>query len=101
MIENKYKQIYTGISTDWQRRYKEHSNNGTKTAKALKGKGPLQIVFCVKLNDQTDAMQAEIWVKKQTRKKKLALIRQENELPFKHLAVSQSELQTLNNDNSI
>lgn len=96
MIENKYKHLYTGISTDWQRRFQEHTANSKKTAKALKGKGPLHLLFCVKLIDHHSALQAEIWVKKQTRKTKLAIIAKQVELPFQHTLISASKLKALN-----
>lgn len=84
IIETKYQHLYTGISTDWQRRFNEHNTNSPKCAKALKGKGPLTIKYCIKLADRRTAMQAEIWLKKQQRPQKLAIINQKCELPFKH-----------------
>ncbi|MDT0593590.1 GIY-YIG nuclease family protein [Glaciecola petra] len=95
MIENKYNHLYTGISTDWQRRFQEHSSDGKKTAKALKGKGPLQLLFCAQLEDHHFALQAEIWVKKQTRKTKLLLIAKQVEMPFKHTAIHSTKLKEL------
>lgn len=88
IIETKYQHLYTGISTNWQRRFSEHNTNSPKCAKALKGKGPLTIKYCVKLADRRTAMQAEIWLKKQQRPQKLAIIHHTFELPFQHTIVS-------------
>lgn len=37
--------LYTGITLDPARRFAEHSEQGKKCAKYLKGKAPLQLVF--------------------------------------------------------
>ena len=84
VIETKYKHLYTGISLDWQRRFEEHSRDSPKCAKALKGKGPLSLQYCIELPDQRTAMQAEIWFKKQSKANKLAIINQAKNLPFVH-----------------
>jgi putative endonuclease len=87
IVETKYKHFYTGISKDWQRRFEEHCSDGVKTAKALRGKGPLRIVFCTELHNQRSALQAEVWVKKQTKKVKVALINNQLAMPFEHRLV--------------
>lgn len=87
VIETKYQHLYTGISTDWQRRFTEHNTSSPKCAKALKGKGPLTIKYCIQLVDRRTAMQAELWLKKQQRPQKLAVINQQCKLPFKHTVV--------------
>ena len=88
VIETKYKHLYTGITTNWQRRFNEHSSSSAKSAKALKGKGPLTIVYCIKLADRRTAMQAEIWLKKQQKSRKLAIINLQFELPFEYKLVA-------------
>lgn len=84
IVETKYKHLYTGITTDWQRRFNEHNSNSPKCAKALKGKGPLTIRYCIKLADRRTAMQAEIWLKKQRKSQKLAIIEERAPLPYEH-----------------
>lgn len=74
MIENRLGQLYTGISKDYVRRYAEHCESGKKCAKALKGKGPLVFKFCASLGSHSDALKAEIWVKKLTKNRKIQLI---------------------------
>ncbi|WP_416307823.1 GIY-YIG nuclease family protein [Neptunicella sp. SCSIO 80796] len=74
IIRNRLGQLYTGISTDPARRFEEHQSGGNKAAKALKGKGPLQQVYCAQVGDRSQATKAEMAVKKLTRAQKLALI---------------------------
>ncbi|MFT6267853.1 MAG: putative endonuclease [Alphaproteobacteria bacterium] len=88
VLETKYKHLYTGISLDWQRRFEEHSSNSPKCAKALKGKGPLTLQYCIELPDQRTAMQAEIWLKKQSKASKLAIIAHKKDLPFTHSIIT-------------
>lgn len=66
--------LYTGITTDVERRFLEHSS-GDKGAKYLKGKGPLELVFYSEAGDRSRASKLEYAVKKLSRKKKDALIK--------------------------
>jgi putative endonuclease len=84
LIKNKLNQLYCGITVDVQRRFLEHASNSPKCAKALKGKGPLVIMFCAKVGNQSDALKIEYWLKKQTRHYKNALITGASALPVKH-----------------
>lgn len=68
----KDKSLYTGISTDIDRRIKEH-NNG-KGAKSLLGKLPVKLVYTEQFNNQSDAMKREREIKSWKREKKLKLI---------------------------
>ena len=72
LIETRYKTWYCGITRDWKRRIEEHQSNGNKTAKFLKGKGPLKLIFCIQLDNHSQALKAEIWLKKQSKAKKRA-----------------------------
>ncbi|WP_438865470.1 GIY-YIG nuclease family protein [Neptunicella sp.] len=74
IIKNRLGQLYTGISTDPVRRFQEHQTGGNKAAKALKGKGPLQQVYCIEVGNRSEATKAEMAVKKLSREQKLALI---------------------------
>ncbi|ASJ95133.1 GIY-YIG nuclease family protein [Shewanella marisflavi] len=67
-------QLYTGITTDIDRRFKEHSDNGPKTAKFLRGKGPLALVYREQVGSHSAALKREIAVKRLTKTQKLALI---------------------------
>lgn len=65
-------QLYTGITTDVDRRFAEHQQG--KGAKFLRGKGPLELVFAALIGDRSDALKMEIRVKKLRRSKKEVLI---------------------------
>jgi len=64
--------LYTGISTDVARRFTEHQSG--KGAKYLRGKGPLQLVYQKKAGTRSEALKAEIKVKKMSRQAKEQLI---------------------------
>ena len=68
--------LYTGISTDPQRRLRQHSGELSGGAKALRGKGPLQLVYQSQLQDKQAAARAEYQLKQLPRAAKLALIEQ-------------------------
>jgi putative endonuclease len=55
--------LYTGITTDVNRRLKEHQDGSPKGAKSLRGKGPLTLVFCEEMSDQSMALKAEYKIK--------------------------------------
>lgn len=81
IIENRLGQLYTGITTDVQRRLNEHRNDPLKGAKALRGKGPLTLRFECAVGSKSAAASAEYWVKQQNRKTKLAIISGQQVLP--------------------
>lgn len=81
LIENKLGQIYTGISKDVNKRFEEHQSGGPKAAKALKGKAPLTLLFNVQLPSHSQALKAELWVKKQPKTTKQALVSGKQTLP--------------------
>ena len=66
--------LYTGISTDPKRRLRQHSGELAGGAKALRGKGPLQLVYQRQLADKSAAAKAEYQLKQLPRAAKLALI---------------------------
>ncbi|WAL79124.1 GIY-YIG nuclease family protein [Shewanella sp. DAU305] len=66
--------LYTGVTTDVARRFSEHQSGGIKSAKYLRGKGPLTLMYQEQVGCQGDALRREIAVKKLSRSQKLALI---------------------------
>ncbi|HUH58099.1 MAG TPA: GIY-YIG nuclease family protein [Pseudomonadales bacterium] len=66
--------LYCGVTTDLARRFEEHSQNPTKAAKALRGKGPLELVFTYKAQSKQHAMQLEWKIKKCSKAYKEALV---------------------------
>ena len=55
--------IYTGIATDVARRLSEHEGAGPRGAKSLRGKGPLELLYRVRLGDRRTALRAEYAMK--------------------------------------
>ena len=66
--------LYTGVTTNVARRFSEHQSGGIKSAKYLRGKGPLTLMYQEQVGSHGDALRREIVVKKLSRVKKLALI---------------------------
>ncbi|MGN6670279.1 MAG: GIY-YIG nuclease family protein [Candidatus Nucleicultricaceae bacterium] len=66
--------LYTGITTDPKRRFEEHRSQGSKTAKYLKGKAPLQLVYCEKIASKEEALKREHAIKSMRKKQKEDLI---------------------------
>lgn len=64
--------LYTGITTDVQRRLAVH-RRGTG-AKYTRGRGPLELVYQEQLENHSLALQREAAVKAMSRQEKLALI---------------------------
>ncbi|WP_444898048.1 GIY-YIG nuclease family protein [Microbulbifer sp. SSSA005] len=73
--------LYTGITNDLERRFAEHCSDGPKAAKALRGKGPLTLVFSVRLPDKSTALKMEIAIKKWPKSKKEKLMLGSHSLP--------------------
>jgi putative endonuclease len=74
--------LYTGVTTDVQRRFAEHENrdNKNKGAKALRGKGPLKLVFKIVVGNRSDALKLEYKVKQLSRTDKQRLISRTSKL---------------------
>ncbi len=65
--------LYTGISTDPERRFQEHLT-GKKGAKFFRGRTPIKIVFLETGYDRSLATKREMEIKKLPRKDKLLLV---------------------------
>jgi len=65
-------QLYTGISTDVARRFAEHEAG--KGAKFLRGKGPLALQFEQRIGSHSEALKAELVMKKKSKAAKEALL---------------------------
>ncbi|MBT0725889.1 GIY-YIG nuclease family protein [Rosenbergiella australiborealis] len=65
--------FYTGISTDVFRRFGEHERG--RGAKALRGRGPLTLVFQCSVGDRADALRLEYRIKQLSHLKKLEIVR--------------------------
>lgn len=62
-IRTKSGSLYTGITTNVERRFAEHQSAGNLGAKFLKGKGPLQLEFSIKVGNRSQALKLEYQVK--------------------------------------
>jgi putative endonuclease len=71
--------LYTGISTNVQRRFDAHQKN--RGARRLRGRGPLELVYSHAIGDRARALQIEYRVKQLTKAEKERLVRGEAGLP--------------------
>lgn len=62
MLRTRTGALYTGIATNVARRLTEHEN-GKRGAKALRGKGPLQLVLKRRVGDKPLALRIELAIK--------------------------------------
>jgi putative endonuclease len=75
MIRCKDDSLYTGITMDIQRRFAEHQEQGPRSAKYLRGKLPIELVYNEKLNSKPVALKAELRIKKLSKTEKEALVK--------------------------
>ncbi|MEX0738514.1 MAG: GIY-YIG nuclease family protein [Pseudohongiella sp.] len=66
--------LYTGIATDVLRRFTEHQAQGPKTARYLRGRAPLTLVFQCPAGDRSQALKLEYRIKQLSRADKLRLV---------------------------
>ncbi|MEM6161646.1 GIY-YIG nuclease family protein [Erwinia sp. P6884] len=64
--------LYTGITNDVARRFLQHQTG--KGAKALRGKGPLELIFHCEAGDRASASKLEYQVKQLKRQDKIRLV---------------------------
>jgi putative endonuclease len=74
LIKTATGKIYTGISTDVARRFKEHQQGGRLAAKYLRGKGPLSLAYSSAVGDRSLASRLEYQIKKLSAKEKAKII---------------------------
>lgn len=75
MIRASDESLYTGITTDVERRFSEHGS-AIKGARYFRGRQPLEVVYKETHADRKSASQREAQIKKLSRKDKLKLIEQ-------------------------
>jgi len=74
------KSLYCGMTSNLEKRLKEHNSNGSRGAKYLRAKKPVILVYSETYLDIKTAMNREFQVKKWTKAKKEALIKGDLEL---------------------
>jgi putative endonuclease len=65
--------LYTGIATDVRRRIEEHA--GGRGAKALRGRGPLELVYRKRIGEHGLALRLEHRLKLVPKRRKEAIVR--------------------------
>ena len=77
IIEASDGSLYTGVTTDVERRFAEHCDSA-KGAKFFRGRKPMKVVYQQDQPDRSHALKREAEIKKLTRENKLRLIGQLN-----------------------
>ncbi|AWL12850.1 UPF0213 protein [Saliniradius amylolyticus] len=72
IVENRLGQWYTGITTDVERRIRQHSEG--KGARALRGKAPLTLRFSQRVGTKSEAARLEYTVKRWAKQRKQQLV---------------------------
>lgn len=72
LIRNRFNALYCGVTNDLERRFHQHTEG--KGAKALKGKGPLHLVWHQSGLDKSTALKAERYIKSLQKGQKEALV---------------------------
>lgn len=66
--------LYTGITTNVEERFAQHSEGGVRAAKYLRGRGPLQLVFSTEVGDRSEASRLEWRIKQLSKSQKERLV---------------------------
>mgnify|MGYP000110684941 CR=1 FL=1 len=72
LIRTADNRLYTGITTDVARRFCQHQDG--KGAKALRGKGELQLAFSQEVGEHSLALRLEYRIKQLTKREKERLV---------------------------
>ena len=73
MIRSSDNSLYTGITTDVERRFSEH-NGSDKCARFFRGRTPLEVVYTETHPDRSSALRREAAIKALNRDCKLKLV---------------------------
>ena len=87
--------LYTGISTDVDRRFAQHQSEGHGGSRYLKGRGPLTLVFKEKLGSRSLASKVEHRVKRMPKARKEKLIKVSGSV-IQIVNLANTQLQTRN-----
>lgn len=66
--------LYTGISTNVTRRFEEHTSSSPRSAKYLRGRTPLELIYAKEIGTQSEATIEERRIKALTKAQKLNLV---------------------------
>ncbi|MCG9639764.1 GIY-YIG nuclease family protein [Photobacterium sp. ZSDE20] len=75
LIRNRHNALYCGVTNNLDRRFEQHQTG--KGAKALKGKGPLKLVWSFDVRSKSEALKTEYAIKQlpKSRKEKLVSLK--------------------------
>ncbi|MFA0079431.1 GIY-YIG nuclease family protein [Vibrio artabrorum] len=75
LIRNSHNALYCGVTNNLERRFEQHQTG--KGAKALKGKGPLKLVWSFDVGSKSEALKTEYAIKQlpKSRKEKLVSLK--------------------------
>lgn len=74
MIRSDDGSLYTGVTTDVERRFSEHSE-GKKGARFFNGRNPVEVVYTESGHTRRSACQREAQIKKMNRLQKVELVK--------------------------
>jgi Predicted endonuclease containing a URI domain len=66
--------LYCGQTSDLERRIKEHESDSPRSAKYLRSRRPVKLVYSEKYRNLSSALKREIEIKKYPKAKKEALV---------------------------
>jgi putative endonuclease len=75
VIRTTDQKLYAGVTTDVQRRFREHLSQGRRTARYLRAHKPKALVFSQVIGDRSSALRVEYWFKRLSRERKEKVIR--------------------------
>lgn len=75
VIRTTDQKLYAGVTTDVQRRFKEHLSQGSKAARYLRAHKPQRLVFSQLIGDRSSALKVEYWFKWLPRERKERIVR--------------------------
>lgn len=66
--------LYTGVTTDIERRIDEHNKDNKLAASYTKSRRPVKLVYSESCDDRSQALKREMGIKRLSKKQKEALI---------------------------
>ena len=72
LVRDRDQRLYTGITVDVPRRFHEHETG--RGARALRGRGPLSLVWHTAIGDHSTALRLEAAIKRWPKARKEALV---------------------------
>jgi putative endonuclease len=74
MVRARDRSLYTGVATDVARRFEEHCEGGSRAARYLRGRGPLELAYQCRLGERGLALRVEGRLKRLDKQRKEELV---------------------------